>query len=47
MIVYLFAIFILICVAIVLAYLYSTSELPDIPDWEEFGFENDHMENGG
>jgi len=47
MIVYLFAIFILICVAIVLAYLYSTSEMPDIPDWEELGFENDQMKNGG
>jgi len=47
MIVYLFAVTILICVAVFLAYLYATNEMPDIPDWEELELENKRLENNG
>ena len=47
MLLFLFAIVILVCTAVVLAYLYSTSEMPDIPDWEELGLENDRLNSNG
>lgn len=45
MLLLLFAVCIIVFIAVVLAYLYSTSEMPDIPDWEELGLENDRMKN--
>ena len=29
----------LLYIAVVVAYVYLTSEMPDIPDWEEMGWE--------
>jgi len=43
----LFFIFILICIAIVVAYLYSTSEMPDIPDWEELESKKEKSNSNG
>jgi hypothetical protein len=43
MLIFLYAILTLIGIFIVLAYLYSMSEMPDIPDWEEFGLEKPQL----
>ena len=45
MLLLLFAVCIIIFVAVVLAFLYSTSEMPDIPDWEELRSESEQMKN--
>ncbi|CAB5111270.1 hypothetical protein D3OALGA1CA_5754 [Olavius algarvensis associated proteobacterium Delta 3] len=45
MLLLLFAVCIIIFIAVVLAFLYSTSEMPDIPDWEELGLDNDELKN--
>ncbi len=40
----LYAIFILIVLFIVLAYLYSVGEMPDTPDWDELGLHKQPLE---